>query len=138
MPTAVVKTPVPVAGLEVKAEPIPPSPSPETGTKPCQTAPNLFTPFPKERRRMREGREQLAGLFCEKCEVRSPCRDYARKHGSIGFWGGEGDLEREQWWAENDLERIEYPPRSYTVVSAEDARKFHQMVEERKAAKQNR
>ena len=109
-----------------------PAPPPFLLGKPCKEVPAIFLPLTGERRRKREAREKLAGIICESCPTKTECRDFARANASIGFWGGEGDIGREKWWASVGLERIEYPPRSFTVVTKEDAEEFREKVAARK------
>lgn len=39
-----------------------------------------------------------AKSVCARCEVQEICRDYARRMGEDGIWGGETRWEREVFW----------------------------------------
>lgn len=47
-----------------------------------------------EREERRLVREAIARRICAECPVLLECRDYARRNGELGFWGGENDDER--------------------------------------------
>lgn len=53
----------------------------------------FFAPF-AERPEARARREAHARTICAGCEVRDPCKSYARHNRELGFWGGESEAER--------------------------------------------
>ncbi len=53
----------------------------------------FFGPF-AERPEARVRREARARAICDSCEVLITCRDYARVHRELGFWGGESESDR--------------------------------------------
>ena len=60
----------------------------------CKGRPHLFFPPQGERPSARERREAQARTLCAACPVQSSCRDYARMHRELGFWGAESEIER--------------------------------------------
>ncbi|CAN5137331.1 hypothetical protein BH24ACT1_BH24ACT1_01070 [soil metagenome] len=42
----------------------------------------------------RELREAIARAICVTCPVLLPCREYARRHRELGYWGAENDDQR--------------------------------------------
>ena len=60
----------------------------------CQGESDLFfAPF-AERPEARVRREARARDLCEECPSSEPCKQYARDHRELGFWGGESEAER--------------------------------------------
>lgn len=39
-------------------------------------------------------KERQAAQICAECSVISQCREYARRNGEHGFWGGESEEQR--------------------------------------------
>ncbi len=70
----------------------------------CSGRTHLFFAPHGEQADAREEREALAGAVCATCPVMIECRDHARRHRELGFWGGENDEER------SDLRRRLRPP----------------------------
>ena len=60
----------------------------------CKGLTHLFFAPHGEQAEPRERREAVARSICRQCDVLPVCRDYARTHGELGFWGGENDDER--------------------------------------------
>jgi hypothetical protein len=60
----------------------------------CKGLTHLFFAPHGEPAEPRERREAIARSVCQRCEVLLICRQYARTHGELGFWGGENDDER--------------------------------------------
>lgn len=57
---------------------------------PCTKAPLIFHPLEGDTRR-----PVSAVALCHGCPVTSECRQWARKQGEFGIWGGETDDERQ-------------------------------------------
>ena len=61
----------------------------------CKGKTELFYPVgDKEKTVERRRRESLALTVCRSCDVMFKCRDYARKNGELGVWGGETENQR--------------------------------------------
>jgi len=60
----------------------------------CGGKTELFFGPGNERAAARHEREHRARQVCAQCPVTSPCREWARRHGEYGIWGGETDEER--------------------------------------------
>jgi len=60
----------------------------------CVGKTELFFGPINERAPARRQREHQARLICAHCPAASPCREWARRHGEYGIWGGETDEER--------------------------------------------
>ena len=54
----------------------------------------LFFGIPAERPERRARREAQARTVCSGCAVLAECREWARRNGENGFWGGESEEER--------------------------------------------
>lgn len=54
---------------------------------------HFFAPH-GEQAEAREKREAVARSICVTCPVLPICREYARSHRELGFWGGENDEQR--------------------------------------------
>lgn len=54
---------------------------------------HFFAPH-GEQAEAREKREAVARAICVTCPVILVCREYARRHRELGFWGGENDDQR--------------------------------------------
>jgi WhiB family transcriptional regulator, redox-sensing transcriptional regulator len=69
----------------------------------------LFFGSADEMARQRADREAQARAICSRCPARSACRDYARKAGEIGVWGGENDQQRlgRRRWSPSVLDQID-------------------------------
>ena len=63
----------------------------------CVGCVELFFAPPGEREEPRLRREAKAATVCAGCPVIEPCRNYARRAGELGFWGGENDEVRAEW-----------------------------------------
>ncbi|MEC8815408.1 MAG: WhiB family transcriptional regulator, partial [Actinomycetota bacterium] len=53
----------------------------------------FFAPF-AERPEARVRREARASELCAACPAMDTCREHARDHRELGFWGGESEAER--------------------------------------------
>ena len=53
----------------------------------------FFAPF-AERPEARVRREARASELCAACPAMDTCRQHARDHRELGFWGGESEAER--------------------------------------------
>lgn len=53
----------------------------------------FFAPF-AERPEARVRREAKAAELCAVCPVADSCKQHARDHRELGFWGGESEAER--------------------------------------------
>lgn len=60
----------------------------------CKGKTEVFYGPPDERLAARRVRELQAKQICLECKVMFQCRQYAREHGELGFWGAEGEEER--------------------------------------------
>ena len=60
----------------------------------CKGKTELFFAFDGERSVARERRERAALSICHECDVVLKCREYARRNGESGIWGGETDEQR--------------------------------------------
>jgi Transcription factor WhiB len=60
----------------------------------CSGHGDLFFSPHFERPTAREIREKAANVYCEHCQVRDECRQFARLNQEYGFWGGENEAER--------------------------------------------
>jgi WhiB family redox-sensing transcriptional regulator len=60
----------------------------------CVGQTDLFFAPAGERPETRILREARARAICRPCEVRVPCRDWARDNREYGFWGGESEEDR--------------------------------------------
>lgn len=54
---------------------------------------HFFAPH-GEQAEARELREAVARGICVRCPVVLTCREYARRHHELGYWGAENDDER--------------------------------------------
>jgi len=53
----------------------------------------FFAPF-AERPEARVRREARAAELCASCPAMDTCKEHARDHRELGFWGGESEAER--------------------------------------------
>jgi WhiB family redox-sensing transcriptional regulator len=60
----------------------------------CKGRTKLFFPPRAERPQARERREAQANRLCDACQVRVPCRQFARANHEYGFWAGESEEDR--------------------------------------------
>lgn len=60
----------------------------------CSGQMPLFFARKAERPQARARREHKAGQLCDRCPVKTECREYARENRLYGFWGGESEDER--------------------------------------------
>lgn len=60
----------------------------------CKGKTELFFFAPEEPMSVRRKREYTAKAICRQCSVMTQCREYARKNGELGVWGGETEQER--------------------------------------------
>ncbi|MER7983933.1 WhiB family transcriptional regulator [Streptomyces sp. NPDC095817] len=64
---------------------------------PCSSRPHLFHPSDDNSRindQSQQSKIARARALCARCPVSTECRDWARKSGECGTWGGETDAER--------------------------------------------
>lgn len=54
---------------------------------------HFFAPH-GEQAEAREQREAVARSICVRCPVVLTCREYARRHHELGYWGAENDDQR--------------------------------------------
>jgi WhiB family redox-sensing transcriptional regulator len=60
----------------------------------CKGHDRLFFPHYNEQPSARAQREAKATAMCQQCPVALTCRDFARRHGEYGIWGGETEEQR--------------------------------------------
>ena len=62
----------------------------------CAGKTELFFPpnGVNEGKRERIKRERLAESVCQMCPIIDKCKQHARDHGELGFWGGETEEQR--------------------------------------------
>jgi WhiB family redox-sensing transcriptional regulator len=60
----------------------------------CKGKTKLFFAPKAERPQARERREAKAKSLCAGCNVKTPCKEFARNNHEYGLWGGENEEER--------------------------------------------
>ena len=60
----------------------------------CKGRTQYFFPPYSERPQAEKRRIEKAKKICSECSVTAECREYGRKNGEVGVWGGETDEER--------------------------------------------